>query len=213
MVTKFENLPFNPNNLHKYISFKLFITNQVGLSLPHYKYAIINQGIISVIINFFINGVVTWFFFRNDDEIQLFGIKSISVDIIQANFYFTFYTCFFITRAVYGDVSRKKIEPIHKNLKFLKKYPSGYFFGSIILGIFVSLLFTPIIIGSMMLIKLESFSLKEFIIFKSLWGAMMAAIWAPIFTLIALSEAKNINEPPKSIWQVIRSIIRKISPN
>ncbi len=138
-------------------------------------------------------------------------MKSISVDIIQANFYFTFYTCFFITRAVYGDVISKKICPINNNSTFLKKYPPGYFFGSFTLGIFVSLLFTPLIIGSMMLIHLEAFTLKEFIIFKSFWGAGMAAIWAPIFTLIALSEAEHINEAPKSIWQILWIIISKIT--
>ncbi|MCE7733433.1 MAG: hypothetical protein GPJ54_01055 [Candidatus Heimdallarchaeota archaeon] len=141
----------------------------------------------------------------------MFGIKSIAIDIIQANFYFTFYTCFFITRAVYGDVARHKIQPINNNPKFLKKYPSGYFYGSIILGLFVTSLFTPLIVGSMMLIQLDTFTLYEFIIFKSLWGAVMAAIWAPIFTMIALSEANNVDEAPKSIWLVLRETIRRIT--
>ena len=181
------------------------IASQNNISHSHFRYAIVNQGIISVIINFFINGAVTWLFFRNENEIPLFGMKSIAVDIIQANFYFTFYTCFFITRAVYGDVVRKKISPILSNTTILKKYPPGYFFGSVLLGIFVTILFTPLIVGLMMLIQLDSFTLSEFIIFKSIWGALMAAFWAPIFTLIALNEAKNIKKAPDSIWVVIHN--------
>ncbi|MHA2027887.1 MAG: hypothetical protein ACW99Q_00740 [Candidatus Kariarchaeaceae archaeon] len=132
------------------------------------------------------------------------------MDIVQANFYFTFYTCFFITRAVYGSVIDGRIEPLLKTPKLIAKYPPGYFFGSIGLGIIVSIIVTPLIVGSMMLIDLESFTLREFIIFKSIWGAVMAAIWAPIFALIALGEANNIDKAPKSIWQVSWELIQKI---
>lgn len=184
------------------------IASQNSISKSHFRYAIVNQGIISVIINFVINGGITWFYFRNDDEIPLFGIKSITMDIVQANFYFTFYTCFFITRAVYGDVARGKINPIINNPKFLKKYPSGFFYGSVVLGIFVTIIFTPLIIGTMVLIQLDSFTLSEFIIFKSIWGALMAAFWAPIFTLTALNEAKNIEKAPASIWVIFRNFCR-----
>lgn len=137
-------------------------------------------------------------------------MKSIAMDVLQANFYFTFYTCFFITRAVYGAVCDEKIEPIQKTPRLIRKFPPGYFFGSIVLGIFVSLIFTPIIVGTMILIGLKSFTLKEFILFKTFWGGVMAAIWAPIFTLIALGEANEIELAPNSIWKVLKDIPRKL---
>ena len=77
------------------------------LSKAHWQFILIKQGCVSVLINFFMNGLMAWVIFNSAEKVTLWEENRFAFDIVATTFFFTFFTSFWYPKPAikqYGEV-------------------------------------------------------------------------------------------------------------
>ncbi len=164
------------------------------LSKEHWKFILIKQGCVAVLINFLMNGFMAWVMFKPAEEVTLWEENSFAFDIIATTFFFTFFTSFFVSKASYKVVWEGRLSSIEwpSASKFFERFPPRPFLGSLGVAVLATILIAPTVIGVLILLDMQVMALQTFILFKAFYAGTLAAIVTPIVALVALAEADLI---------------------
>ncbi len=164
------------------------------LSKSHWKFIIIKQGAVAILINFFMNGLMAWVVFKPAEIVSLWGEKGFAFDIAITTFFFTFFTSLFVSKASYKAVWKGHLSSIEWQgaTKLFQRFSPRPFLGSLGLAIIMTLFVFPTVVGGLTLLDAQVLSLQAFISFKAFYAETLAAIATPLVVLIALAEAEII---------------------
>lgn len=153
------------------------------------KRLIIQQTIIPALINLVLNGLISWQVLKNVESITFWGKPSIAIDILLTAFLIPFITCFINSYSIAKGVQSGKIEQLDTSINYLtNRYVKPIYLRSILLGV-VAL----ICVGLPTILLLETtwaepISLWQFVTFKALWAAVLAALFTPLIAFVVIQN-------------------------
>ena len=164
------------------------------VTAAHWRFILINQTLVSIFMNFLMNGVMAWLVFKGRDNIVLWGENNAYMDLVATTFFFTFFTCFLVSKASYRAIDSGKLARVESDFiaSLLKAYPPKPLIGSLIMALMLALLVPPILVMSFYIFSNLVISHDAFILLKAFYGAGLALIATPLVCLIALAEAKDM---------------------
>jgi len=156
------------------------------------KYIFFDQGIVSAIINFSINFALGFVFFQSVSLIPLWGSSSIISDSIIMVFVLTSLTVLVITFVTNLKVKQKKLTALtwrRSSHPVLKLLPANIWWRSIIMGIIYLIILIPLIILALTLLKVQSMTFWNFVLFKASFAGINAFLVGPLSAFSALGDA------------------------
>ncbi len=161
----------------------------------HKRVLLIENGVISAMFNFFINGLIAWLIFRSLVHIPLWGQPSVAADILATAFMLPFITCIIVSSIVSSQTQAGKIPRLTA-----EQYPASEWFlrsslfKAVCLGL-MCVVFTAIpIVWILELGQAQVFTTSSFILFKAVWGALLALTVSPLIAWWALAKASYENK-------------------
>ena len=162
----------------------------------HYLYLILFQGIGAGILNFFINAAIAMGMFYSIAVIPLWGIQSIMADFLGTIFILSFITSCIVTPMTYKTIAMKKL-PVSKwrreSHALLGRLPEKILPRAAIFALTFLIILAPIVIFTVSASGIHEMAFRDFIIFKGIFSAILAAIVTPIITLAALGDEVEMN--------------------
>ncbi|APD05643.1 hypothetical protein UJ101_00090 [Flavobacteriaceae bacterium UJ101] len=141
-------------------------------------------------MNFIMTGFMTWVTLKENKTMSLSGENNFVMDLIMTTFFFMFFTCLFTSRASRKAIRSKELPLIQWDSKtklFINHQPSP-FIGSLGIAFITTIIVTPILFGILILTENTTFSLCNYILLKSCYAALLAALLTPLVSLLSLSE-------------------------
>ncbi len=160
------------------------------LSKSHKLYLIKEQLLVPAILNLLINGLVAWLVFRNSEAINIWASSSIGSDLLLTGALLPFIMSLINSRLVAGKVHKDKIAPFPKeDINANGWHNRSILLRSLLLGALGLLFFVLPTLFIVMQVWAEPISLWDFVIFKALWAAILAAIVSPMIAIWAIADA------------------------
>lgn len=176
----------------------LWKTIPMGLSAQHRRFLTIDQCAIPTVINLVANGAICYLLNRSVTLFPLWGGSSVAVDLLATAFLLPFLLCVISSKSVAKMVTSGKLPPIPAS-----QYPLDIFQLSPLkrgLGLAAAGL---IFAGAPILMALslggsQGFPLLNYVIFKGVWAALVAAVVSPLVGWWALADEsqKKRNRQP-----------------
>lgn len=160
------------------------------LSEQHRRFLLVDQGVGPTVFNFLINGLIVWALFREAENVPLWGEQSVGVDLLATGFILPFLTCVIVSALVSRQVKSGKVTPLpdgqFPHSRWFERSVSrrGLFLGA--LGVIFGAV--PVV-WALTLGQAQPFSVSDFVLFKAVWAAMLAAVITPIIGWWALANA------------------------
>jgi hypothetical protein len=162
----------------------------IKLSKSHKLYLLIEQLAVPAILNLLINGFIGWLTFRHSEAINIWTSASIGNDLLLTGALLPFIMSMINARLVAGKVHKGKIAPFPKDdINSDGWHNRSILLRSLLLSAFGLLFFTVPTIFIVMQIWAEPISLWDFVIFKGIWAAILAAIVSPVIAIWAITDA------------------------
>jgi len=155
--------------------------NEQGVGLMtarHRRFIWIEQGVVPMVFNFFINGFIAWAIFQSMSSVPFWGAKSMALDLLATGFLLPF-----LSTLIAGTLIKKQIElGMVPALEFTGAITNANWlrfslsrFGSI-LGVIGVMVCAAPLVWVLDLAQVESLSVEKFILFKSGW-TMLLSLW------------------------------------
>jgi hypothetical protein len=164
------------------------------MSSPQRRYLVLEQGVGSMIVNFPLNGLIAWAFFRKMAEVPLWGEwgdQSIAGDTIVTSFLLPLFTCLFVTRAARGAVQTGHVPPLgwtRATHPILRLLPRATFQRGALLGLVCALTVGPLAVKLFGVVGLTPLRLWSFIVLKATYAAVLGLFVTPTLALWAIAE-------------------------
>jgi len=163
------------------------------LSAEHRRFLVVDQGAIPIVINLLLNGGIAWLLFRSVASVPLWGESSIGVDLIATAILLPFLTCVIVSPLVAAQVRSGKLSRVPSH-----QLPStGWSQRPVVVrGLFLAagcLVFAAApLVTALTLGQSRPFEVNDFIAFKALWAALLAAAVTPVVAWWALMHASKL---------------------
>lgn len=160
----------------------------------HLIFLILEQCVGSAVFNVALNAGIAWVAFRNLELVPLWGFQSIAFDTVVTCFMLPFMTCLISTAVIRLQV-KKELLPhmvwrrIHHSI--LGRLPHGTLRRALVLGTVGVTLSAPTLLVFVAL-GIDQQFFRDFVIFKALYAALLAAFFSPLIALCVLGDI-----PPK----------------
>jgi hypothetical protein len=157
----------------------------------HYLYLILFQGVGAGVLNFFINAAIAMAMFYSIPLIPLWGMQSIMADFLGTIFILSFITSCIVTPMTHKTVATEKLPAStwrRGSHSLLGRLPSKNLPRAAAFGLVFLLVFAPVVIVAVYASDIRELAFREFIIFKGVYAAVLAAIVTPIIALAALGD-------------------------
>ena len=82
----------------------------MALSASHRRLLIVDNGVVSALFNFVLNGAIAWALFRSVAHVPLWGEASVAGDTLATAFLLPLLTCLIVTRLVARQVTQGHVE-------------------------------------------------------------------------------------------------------
>lgn len=154
------------------------------------KKVVLKQTGTSVLMNIFFNGLMGWLIFEPAKVLTLWQENIFAIDLIATTAFLVFFTRLFVFRACCRILhsNSRNFSTIEKSLK---GFPPSPFLGAVMLSMAIALFVSAIVIGSLMLIGVDTMTLTAYISFKAVYTGVLSAILTPLVVVIALAKTGN----------------------
>ena len=162
------------------------------LSEQHRRFLLVDQGIGPTIFNFLLNGLIVWALFRGAENVPLWGEQSVGVDLLATGFILPFLTCVIVSALVSRQEKSGKVSPLPD-----QQFPHSHWFErsvprrGLFLGVLGVVFGAVPVVWALTLGQAQPFSVSDFVLFKAVWAAMLAAVVTPIIGWWALANASR----------------------
>ncbi len=179
-------------------SYRLHSKHNMKLTQSHWHFILVKQGLVAVLSNVFINGIIAWLIFKPAKTVSMFGSQSYAVDLTATTFFLTFFISFFAYKATFKEVLEGRLALLAWDLKKRKEYKFATrlvhqfcvkpFLGSIALAVAATLFISPIAIGAFILLDARELPLMHYVVFKAFFAGLLAAIIVLLVSMVALTN-------------------------
>lgn len=164
------------------------------MTRSHYRFLILEQLLGSALFNLALNGAIGWLAFKQLTRVPLWGIQSIASDTLVTSFMLPFMTCVVVTQTTYWQVRSKRLQALGRHAhRQLARLPRRALARSVLFGSLGLAIAGPVL-ALLAAASVAPMSLRDFIIFKATYAAVMAAILTPPIALWALGDAPAPNQ-------------------
>lgn len=156
---------------------------------------LVEQEVISIVINCAINAFIAWFLFRHLANVPLWGAMgemSIMGDTIATCFLLPFFVCMGLTKQTLQHVEKKKVAAMKWSeleegvLSFL---PIQTFPRAVTFGILTTVICIPFTVAAFEGLDISQMPFRDFFILKTVIATVLAAIVTPLILIRALRDA------------------------
>src|SRR5262245_58855388 len=145
------------------------------LAAPHRRLLVVDNGIISAVFNFLLNGAIAWALFRTVTHVPLWGQQSIAGDTLITAFLLPFLTCLIVSRLVAKQVTAGHLPPLRgADLPLARGSRWSPLARATLLGVAGVALAFPLV-AALHASGFGGFDLWPFIGFKATFAALLAA--------------------------------------
>lgn len=164
----------------------------VELSAAHRRLLIVDNGVISALFNFALNGAIAWLLFRSLAHVPLWGEQSVAGDTLITAFLLPFLTGLIVTRLVARQVASGHLPPLRgADLPFSAGSRLSTFVRSALLGL-AGVALAAALVAALHASDFGGFDLWPFIGFKAAFAALLAAAVTPLIGWWALIRASAV---------------------
>ncbi|MEQ8405800.1 MAG: hypothetical protein RKE49_11940 [Oceanicaulis sp.] len=149
----------------------------------------------SVALNVAISALFAWLVFPKTGQIELYGMSGMAFDLVPTTFMITFATSLALglitgQRVRKGKIDRQPAAQWKAGLHLLigRTLPSNPFVRAILWALSVSVVLVPLMIAGLELLDVRALSFTPFLIFKLIYGAVLALLITPPLLTSALLE-------------------------
>ena len=179
-------------------SYHLRTKRHMKLTQSHWHFILVKQGLIAVLSNVIINGIIAWLIFKPAKSVSMFGSQSYALDLTATTLLLTFFISFFAYKSTFKEVSEGRLDTLawdikkHANFRFaINLFPqfSGQpFLGSIALAVAITLLIAPLVIGVFILLGAHELPLMLYVVFKAFFAGLLAATTVLLVSMVAFTK-------------------------
>ena len=162
------------------------------LTAAHRRLLVIDNGVVSAIFNFLLNGAIAWALFRTVAHVPLWGEQSVANDTLATAFLLPFLTCLIVSRLVARQVAKGHVPPLHGvDLPLIRGSRLSPLSRAMLLGVAGVVLAALPLVAVLHASGFSGFALWPFIGFKATFGALLAAAVTPLIGWWALLRASR----------------------
>ncbi len=166
----------------------------------HWRYLLWNAVIIAAIINFVLNGAITWLSVRNLDVVPRWAVPladrpSTIIDTVTIIFLLPLFTCLGLTTLARRDVRKGRLPALgwtHRSHPFLKRLPSATLRRGLLLGALSVVILAPLMVLAIFALEVEELTVRQFVLYKAVFAVALGAIVTPVIALWAIATAPGI---------------------
>ncbi len=158
---------------------------------PNHRQFLLKETIISTFVGGLINLVITFFIFRSQEAIMLWGKGGVFFDLIPTIFFMTSGMVLGMTPSYRGRIMKGKAPAApwpRKKHALLRLLPGPFGVRALVLGVVALILLLPV--STVLLMSLKDFpiSFNEMLVFKTFYGAMIGLVFTPVIALCAMAD-------------------------
>ena len=161
----------------------------MNLQSSHRFYLLVDLGIMPAVVNLLLNGAIAWTAFQSLLYVPLWGVQSISSDILGTTFMLPFITFLFITPLARREVYRNRFPAIEFPRRLdqvIDIAPDSTILRAFIVGIFSLIIFGPISLLILSMLDISHLSFNHFVVFKAIFASGLGIIATPIIGLLSI---------------------------
>lgn len=161
------------------------------MSLTHWRYVAIDNGLVAAVGNFLINGAIAWVLFRPYPEVPLWGPVSIAGDTIVTSLALPFISCLIVIGVTKWNVRGGRISPLpepfdqHALAQWLPSTTWGRTFAFTLAS---GLLLAPATLATLAYLGVDAMPYHQFVIFKASWAVFDGACVSPLVAFLELAR-------------------------
>lgn len=157
-------------------------------------YLVRDQMIVPFIINFVLNSVGPWLFFRGQETLPVWGDHGIAGDLVVTMVLLPFLVCLIATPLV-RRMAKEGKTPTLTTLSTVPtlalRLPSGLFLRAVAVGVFVGVIAGPLVIAALKSLGWTSVGLVSFVLSKGVLCGVVALLISPLLALRAMADAQQ----------------------
>lgn len=153
------------------------------------RYFVTRAVVGAVVINALLNGGIGWLITLKKQVLPMWGMESVGFDTVAMAFGVTFGTCVGATWQARRDVARGFVEPpvvTPAMQAWMQRLPTAILPRSILTGVLSVVAFAPFGLVPLMLVGMGSMGAGAFILYKTVFASLQAAIITPLLLVAAV---------------------------
>jgi len=148
------------------------------------------ERITGTLSNTVINGLIAWALLKDAGEQVLYGEKSYAIDLAATGFILPLVIGLIMIAIHRNKVNKGSLQTISNDeLGMASYFPYSNFKSSLLFALIGLLVITPITVGLLALIGVETLSAMQYIIFKGIWCGLLVAMLLGTMIKVSLQEA------------------------
>lgn len=180
----------------------------VSLSAAQRRFLLIEQGAGAGVVNFVLNGLVAWACYRTLSSVPFFGSQGVVGDTVATSVILPVITCLISVPTIRRRLANGSLEPIWWT-------PSGRYYAMIyrslentlarglVLGVASVVCAAIPVLVVMWAVPVPALSLREFLLFKATYAAVLGAVVTPIAAALVLATPAGTplraSSPPENV--------------
>jgi hypothetical protein len=162
---------------------------------PHLRHYLLLEHVIgAAVVNVLLNALIAWLSFRHLADVPLWGTQSIGGDLVGTTMVLPLLTCSIATRIVRAHLRRGRINSTdlgEGSYALLEKLPDALLARGLTFGAITTIVAAPIILALLGAAGVENLALRDFVLFKATYAAVLAAMVQPVVALRAMLEGST----------------------
>lgn len=166
----------------------------VHLTHKQLRYLLIQHLLPAVLVNFLINFVCGWLFFHHKAEVHLWESftftalpSSIAIDLIPTTFFLVFFTGLIVSLQVASHLGQGRVAPVLDAVWFPRMGPLNRPMASLRTAGAITLILVPAALLVFHWNEIGMLPFWEFVWFKSVYAAVLAALFTPFVVVRSLA--------------------------
>jgi hypothetical protein len=174
------------------------VPSAFSLSPAHFRFLLLEQGVGAAVVNFVLNGLVAWASYRTLSSVPFLGPKSIVADTIATSFALPIITCLIAAPTVRKRVAGGSLQALptpagaHKVVGLL---PEATIARGLVLGFAAFVCVGCPALAFMSFVPVPELALRDFLLFKAAYAAVLGALVTPVAAIAALALAGPDTSP------------------
>jgi hypothetical protein len=164
------------------------------MSLTHWRYLLLDNGVGAAFLNFGINAAIAWAMFHGQDAVPLWGQVGIASDTIATSLILPFLTFVIVSRLTRWHLRAGRLKALaparHEGENRFTRTISGPALaqaGIFALGSLVALV--PITLLVLVRLGIDSLPFRDFVFFKAGFAVVNGILVTPVIAFLALGRA------------------------
>lgn len=162
------------------------------------RYLVIEHGIVPVVINVVLNGVIAWVMFGDRSSVWVWGVDGLAGDVIATTLLLPALLCLIATPMARRQVRAGKVPPLRWNRRehpLIDWLPRRTRTRALTLGAAATLTIAPTTLAILAAANIDALSVDAFLAFKALFAGVLATVVGPVVGINAIYQPVSDERP------------------